>query len=32
MDGHVSTMIFDNAIIDMYPDKKVLIDDGSYPN
>ena len=32
LDGHVSTMIFDNAIIDMYPDKKVLIDDGSYPN
>lgn len=32
LDGHVSTMIFDNAVIDMYPDKKVLIDDGSYPN
>ena len=32
LDGHVSTMIFDNAIIDMYPDKKVLKDDGSYPN
>ncbi len=29
LDGHVSTMIFDNAVIDMYPDKKVLIDDGS---
>jgi prepilin-type processing-associated H-X9-DG protein len=30
LDGHVSTMIFSNAVIDMYPDKKVLIDDGSY--
>lgn len=32
LDGHVSTMNFDNAIIDMYPDKTVLTDDGSYPN
>jgi len=32
LDGHVSTMLFDNAIIDMYPDKKVLTQDGSYPN
>lgn len=32
LDGHVSTMIFSNAVVDMYPDKKVLISDGSYPN
>ena len=32
LDGHVQTMIFDSAIIDMYPDKKVLVDDGSFPN
>ncbi|WP_010584348.1 DUF1559 family PulG-like putative transporter [Schlesneria paludicola] len=32
MDGHVSTLRFDAAIIDMYPDKQVLIEDGSYPN
>lgn len=32
MDGHVSTMRFDAAIVDMYPDKQVLVEDGSYPN
>ena len=32
LDGHVSTMNFESAIIDMYPDKKVLVDDGSFPN
>lgn len=32
LDGHVSTMLFDSAIIDMYPDKNVLTEDGSYPN
>lgn len=30
LDGHVSTMIFSNATIDMYPDKHVLTEDGSY--
>ena len=32
LDGHVSTMIFSNAVVDMYPDKVVLVDDGSYSN
>ena len=32
LDGHVSTMIYSNAVIDMYPDKKVLVEDGSYSN
>ena len=32
LDGHVSTMIYSNAVIDMYPDKVVLVEDGSYPN
>jgi prepilin-type processing-associated H-X9-DG protein/prepilin-type N-terminal cleavage/methylation domain-containing protein len=32
LDGHVSTMIFDTAIIDLYPDKKVHVEDASYPN
>ncbi len=31
LDGHVSTMHWDNAVIDMFPDKKVLSADGSYP-
>lgn len=31
MDGHAKAMSFDAAIIDMYPDKKVLTTDGSYP-
>jgi prepilin-type processing-associated H-X9-DG protein/prepilin-type N-terminal cleavage/methylation domain-containing protein len=31
LDGHVKTMIFPNAVIDMYPDKNVLTADGSYP-
>lgn len=31
LDGHATTMIFDQAVIDMYPDKKVLTTDGSYP-
>lgn len=32
LDGHAKAMNFSEAVIDMYPDKKVLIDDGSYPN
>ena len=32
LDGHVSTLRFDAAVSDMYPDKVVLIEDGSYPN
>ncbi len=31
LDGHVVTLNFDTAVIDMYPDKKVLTADGSYP-
>jgi prepilin-type processing-associated H-X9-DG protein/prepilin-type N-terminal cleavage/methylation domain-containing protein len=31
LDGHVVTKIFSDAIVDMYPDKVVLVDDGSYP-
>lgn len=31
LDGHAKTMRFDEAVIDMYPDKQVLVDDGSYP-
>lgn len=31
LDGHVSTLLFSAAVIDMYPDKVVLINDGSYP-
>ena len=32
LDGHASSLRFDAAVIDMYPDKKVLTDDSSYPN
>ena len=32
LDGHASTKSFEGAVIDMYPDKKVLADDGSFPN
>jgi prepilin-type processing-associated H-X9-DG protein/prepilin-type N-terminal cleavage/methylation domain-containing protein len=31
LDGHAKAMDWAGAVIDMYPDKKVLIDDGSYP-
>lgn len=31
LDGHAATQIFDQAVIDMYPDKKVLTENGSYP-
>lgn len=30
LDGHVSTMTFERAVVDMYPDTQVLTDDGSY--
>jgi prepilin-type N-terminal cleavage/methylation domain-containing protein/prepilin-type processing-associated H-X9-DG protein len=32
LDGHAVSLIFENAVIDMYPDKDVLVNDGSYPN
>jgi prepilin-type processing-associated H-X9-DG protein/prepilin-type N-terminal cleavage/methylation domain-containing protein len=32
LDGHVESLAWDAAVIDMYPDKVVLIDDGTYPN
>ena len=31
LDGHVSSLSFDAAVIDMYPDKVVLTQDGTYP-
>jgi prepilin-type processing-associated H-X9-DG protein len=31
LDGHVSSMAWDTAVRDMYPDKVVLTTDGSYP-
>jgi prepilin-type N-terminal cleavage/methylation domain-containing protein/prepilin-type processing-associated H-X9-DG protein len=31
LDGHVSTLTFDDAVRDMYPDKVVLVQDGTYP-
>ncbi len=31
LDGHVSTLNWQAAIVDMYPDKRVLTFDGSYP-
>jgi prepilin-type N-terminal cleavage/methylation domain-containing protein/prepilin-type processing-associated H-X9-DG protein len=32
LDGHVVVLTWDQAVTDMYPDKVVLIQDGSYPN
>lgn len=32
LDGHAATKLFGTAVIDMYPDNQVLLDDGSYPN
>lgn len=32
LDGHVDTMLWSDAVIDMYPDKIVLTEDSSYPN
>lgn len=31
LDGHVSSLVWDTAVPDMYPDKVVLTQDGSYP-
>ncbi len=31
LDGHVAALNWDTAVVDMYPDKKVLTEDGSYP-
>jgi prepilin-type N-terminal cleavage/methylation domain-containing protein/prepilin-type processing-associated H-X9-DG protein len=31
LDGHVVTLPWETAVIDMYPDKVVLLNDGSYP-
>jgi prepilin-type N-terminal cleavage/methylation domain-containing protein/prepilin-type processing-associated H-X9-DG protein len=31
LDGHAASLRWDDAVIDMYPDKKVLTADGSYP-
>ncbi len=30
LDGHVSTLKFDKAVVDMFPDRNVLKEDGSY--
>jgi prepilin-type N-terminal cleavage/methylation domain-containing protein/prepilin-type processing-associated H-X9-DG protein len=30
LDGHVNTMRWEDAVEDMYPDKMVLVDDGTY--
>jgi prepilin-type processing-associated H-X9-DG protein len=32
LDGHAITLTWDQAVVDMYPDKVVLTQDGSYPN
>jgi prepilin-type processing-associated H-X9-DG protein len=32
LDGHAVTLRWADAVIDMYPDKRVLIEDGSYDN
>ena len=31
LDDHVAAMTWDEAVPDMYPDKKVLVQDGTYP-
>ena len=31
LDGHATSLRWDDAVIDMYPDKVVLVEDGSYP-
>ena len=31
LDAHVSPLTWDDAVPDMYPDKKVLVQDGTYP-
>jgi prepilin-type processing-associated H-X9-DG protein len=32
LDGHAVTLPWDEAVIDLYPTKQVLIADGSFPN
>lgn len=32
LDGHAKAMIYSEAVIDMFPDKNVLVEDGSYAN
>jgi prepilin-type processing-associated H-X9-DG protein len=31
LDGHAASLMWEDAVPDMYPDKVVLVDDGSYP-
>jgi prepilin-type processing-associated H-X9-DG protein len=31
LDGHIVTLAWDTAVVDMYPDHVVLTEDGSYP-
>jgi prepilin-type processing-associated H-X9-DG protein len=31
LDGHVAALAWDAAVVDMYPDHVVLLQDGSYP-
>lgn len=31
LDGHVATRVWEAAVADMFPDKRVLTEDGSYP-
>jgi prepilin-type processing-associated H-X9-DG protein len=31
LDGHAVSLKWETALVDMYPDKVVLVDDGSYP-
>jgi prepilin-type processing-associated H-X9-DG protein len=31
LDGHAASLRWEDAVIDMYPDKNVLTADGSYP-
>jgi prepilin-type N-terminal cleavage/methylation domain-containing protein/prepilin-type processing-associated H-X9-DG protein len=31
LDGHVASLKWETAVVDMYPDKQVLTEDGSYP-
>jgi prepilin-type processing-associated H-X9-DG protein len=31
LDGHVASLTWDAAVVDMYPDKVVLTQDGSFP-
>jgi prepilin-type processing-associated H-X9-DG protein/prepilin-type N-terminal cleavage/methylation domain-containing protein len=32
LDGHVDAMQWDDAVVDMYPDKVILVDHGTYSN